>query len=287
MDKILVTGGAGFIGSHLVERLSRDNEVTVLDDLSTGENVMCSGVKYVRGDILDLVSGAYMCKDADYIFHLAANSDVLKSINSPEKDMQINIQGTLNMLKSANNVKCFVYFSSAAIYGSNGTNPLSFYGISKLAAEQYCLACQEIYGIPVVILRCFNVYGERSRNGVIPVLLDCIKSDRPFTIYGDGEQSRDFVYVDDVVEMAAKSVEYPGEIINVGTGRSVSINLLVDRTAGVIGQPIEVVYEDARKGDILHSRATVKNLNEFGIKPTKLEDGLKLMIERERICQRF
>ncbi len=254
MKKVAVTGGAGFIGSHLVDRLiSLGVEVVVLDNLSTGKrenvnpkaNLVICNIPNSTTDFL-----CEQTKDVDVIFHLAAKTAVQESIENPEMYNEINVGGTLKMLEVCrlNNIPKFIFSSTSAIYGNtktptsetNPVNPISPYATTKLIGEKYCKLYNKIYGIDTVCLRYFNVYGNRMNNEggyklVMPIFKDQILNNKPLTINNDGEQRRDFVHVEDIVEANILSTiqkDSCGEIFNVGSGKNYSVNEIADMFGG-------------------------------------------------------
>lgn len=306
--RILVTGGAGFIGSHIVEELYKDNEVIIIDNLSTGKlkNIepflTNKQVRFVNGSVTDLTLLQSAFQGIDCIFHEAAVTSVPRSINDPVINNDVNITGTLNVLIAArdNKVKKVVYASSSAVYGNNpniplkeeyAPDPLSPYALSKLTGEYYCKIFSEIYGLSAASLRYFNVYGPRQDPdsqyaAVIPIFIRKILAGELPVIYGDGEQTRDFVFVKDVVQaniMAALS-EVTGQV-NIGAGETTSVNKLAgilikltgDQAAGV-----KPVYAGSRPGDPRQSHADISTAKTFGFNPYySLEEGLKIT------CQYF
>jgi len=309
--RALVTGGCGFIGSHLVEALlNRNCEVIVLDDLSTGkrENIKlfepCKNFTFVRGDVrnLDLVKA--VVKDVEVIFHMAAIPSVLRSVENPFLTHEVNVTGTLNVLKAGLDagVKRVVYASSSSVYGDvkalprredMPTFPISPYGVSKLAAEQYCKAFYRVYGLPTVCLRYFNVYGPRQTygpySGVITIFINkALKGESP-VIYGDGEQTRDFTNVVDVVQasfLAAKNKQAIGEVFNVATGKPTTINLLAKKILKLCGRSdIKPKYAPPRPGDVKFSYADISKAQRIlGYNPSvELDEGLANLIEWFRV----
>jgi len=306
--RVLVTGGAGFIGSHLVEELYQDNEVIIIDNLSTGkiENIKPfltnKKVEFINGSVTDLPFLQSAFQGVDYIFHEAAVTSVPRSINAPVINNDVNITGTLNVLIAArdNKVKKVVYASSSAAYGNNpniplkeeyAPDPLSPYALSKLTGEYYCKIFSEIYGLSAASLRYFNVYGPRQDPdsqyaAVIPIFIRKILSGEPPVIYGDGEQTRDFVFVKDVVQaniMAALS-EVTGPA-NVGAGETTSVNKLtgiIIKLTGDQATGVKPVYSEPRPGDPRQSHADISTAKTFGFSPCySLEEGLKIT------CQYF
>jgi UDP-glucose 4-epimerase len=270
--KALVTGGAGFIGSHLVEELFKCGfEVRVLDNLISGhlDNVHPSAIMHVE-DIRSTKAKQVIIKEKpDIVFHLAAQADVGKSIKEPNYDASVNINGTINILEACHeaNVKKIIFASTSAVYGDLETDllseddftvPISYYGVSKLTAESYIRLFYLLYRLPFTILRYGNVYGPRQlpkgEGGVIAVFLDRIKKREILTIHGDGEQTRDFIYVKDIVLANIAAIDRGHqETFNVSTSRTTSINQLTDYFKKIHGSPIDSVLVDGKKGDIKHS----------------------------------
>lgn len=286
--KVAVTGGLGFIGSHLVERLNEDNEIIIVDDQSTGkiENIKdldFSKIDTTLGSITS-INLEEIFEGCDYLFHLAAATSVPQSVENPIHCNDVNITGTLNVLEAAKNVgiKKVVFSSSSAVYGEvetlpvnekHPTNPLSPYAVSKAAGELYCNVFSEIYGLPTISLRYFNVFGPKQDlnsqyAAVIPNFIEkMLKNERP-VIYGDGEQTRDFVFVKHVVEaniLAAESKETGA--FNIGLGKSTTINRLFDIIKEALEKDIKPLYEKERPGDIKHSIADINAAKSFGYSP--------------------
>ena len=290
--KYLVTGGAGFIGSHLVRRLSARGPVTVLDDLSSGkkENLTGLGCAFFPGSILDPAPLAEACAGATHVFHLAALVSVPESVSHPTRCHEINVEGTRRVLAAAAQagVHRVVLASSCAVYGDDPTMPktetspvapASPYADSKLAGERLCAEAK----IPAVALRFFNVYGPRQDPrgpyaAAVPKFLEAARAGSPLTIFGDGHQTRDFVYVDDVtaaLEHAALSPSLSG-VYNVASGHSVSVLHLAELILDLTGLRSEIHHGPARPGDILHSSASIEKLRATGWKPSfDLAAGLK------------
>ena len=300
---ILITGGAGFIGSHLVDRLSLENKVIILDNLSSGSLVNLERSKnritFIKGDILNkgLLKDIVAEVEVEIIFHLAANTSILKSISDSCNDMSVNIEGTLNLLEACveSNIERLIYSSSGAIFGEakrlpideeHHLNPESPYAVSKLAAEKYCFAFHKIHGIPVTALRYFNVYGPRQGNSeyasVASTFLSRIKDDKPLTIFGDGKQTRDFVFIEDIVKANMLVASHPaavGEIFNIATGKGTSIDLLATIIKQINEQANPIVYHTAPvAGEIRHSQADINKARKLlGYNPqTSLKEGLLL-----------
>jgi UDP-glucose 4-epimerase len=295
---VLVTGGAGFIGSHLTDALVPDHDVTVLDDFSSGsrENVHPS-TTVVEGDIRDRRQLDRAARGADVIFHEAASVSVDRSIEDPEGSHEINVDAALSTLEAARreDARC-VLASSAAIYGqpdevpideTEPASPESPYGIEKLSVDHYARVYEDLYDLPTVALRYFNVYGPRQTasdySGVISVFLEQAREGRPITVHGDGTQTRDFVHVDDVVRanLLAMETDHVGEAYNVGTGRAISIDDLATAVREVTDSDSEIVYTEGREGDIERSRADVgKARSMLRYESTvDLEDGLETLVD--------
>jgi UDP-glucose 4-epimerase len=264
---VLVTGGAGFIGSHLVEALLREGySVAVLDDLSTGrmENLadVDGRIAFYRESIL-AANLRHVLQDVEVVFHLAAQVNVRRSVEQPAHDLKVNALGTLNLLEQARGVERFIYASSGgAVYGEpqylpvdeeHPTEPISPYGASKLAGEKYVQLYGYNYGIKYGILRYANVYGERQdargEAGVIAIFLERLRRGEPLEVFGTGEQTRDYIYVGDVVRATLRALEREG-VFNVGTGIETSVNQLVEIIAGVTGITPEVKHLPPRSGEV-------------------------------------
>jgi nucleoside-diphosphate-sugar epimerase len=281
MAKYLVTGGAGFIGSHVAETLvERGDEVRVLDNLSTGKLENLAGflprIEFLEGDIRDLETCRRAVEGVQAVFHEAALASVVRSVADPILADAINVRGTLNMLVAAQEggVRSFVLASSSAVYGDDPAaakvegregRPLSPYGVNKLVDEKYAQVFHALHGLNAVALRYFNVFGPRQDptseySAVIPLFISrMLRGERP-TIYGDGAQSRDFVYVGDVVRAnlaAAASSSAAGEALNIAGGAGTTVNGLLAAVNDVLGTRIEAVYAGPRPGDILHSTADI------------------------------
>ena len=293
--RITVTGGAGFIGSHLVDRLIEDGHtVQVIDNLYTGnKEFVHSKAQFVELDIRDPKLYSVLEEfRPDYIFHEAAQTEVSTSMSDPMLDCDINLMGLINLLNAAVklDVKKFLMQSSAAVYGNLDTlplneemigNPSSFYGLTKLTTEHYLRIYHEAFGLPYICYRYSNVFGPRQGNGgeggVISIFAKAIVQGSPIIIYGDGKQTRDFIYVDDVVEANILGMQHQVTgIYNVSTGISSSVNLLVDEFRNISGKDIEVVYDKPRLGDIRDSvLATDKSEKELLFTAKyNLHDGL-------------
>lgn len=300
--KALVTGGAGFIGSHIVDRLLNDgHEVIVLDNFSTGHRSNLpesSALTIVEGDISHANTVKQCMIGIDWVFHKAAVASVAKTVNDPVGSSAVNYQGTLNLLEAArnNNVKRFVFASSAALYGDEPTLPkietmcpvtLSPYAVDKLASEFACGMYTKLYGLETVCLRYFNVYGPKQDpsspySGVISIFTDKLKNKETPTIFGDGEQTRDFVYVADVVEANMKAVtaqQGSGEYYNIATGKKITLNKLLASLYKIYNIDFKVHYGDVREGDIKESYAVVNKASSIlKWQPSvELDQGLKLL----------
>ncbi|OMH40089.1 NAD-dependent epimerase/dehydratase family protein [Desulfurobacterium indicum] len=312
MKRTLVTGGAGFIGSHLVEALVKESrEVLVFDDFSTGkiENIPDSKlVHVVKGNISDRfqVENLFKKYQFDTVFHLAAIASVVKSVENPEETHKTNFDGTLYLLQES--VKCgvirFIFASSAAVYGdlpklpkkeTDPVKPLTPYAVDKYASERYVINAYELYGLKTTALRFFNVFGPRQDpaspySGVISIFVDRVirnlKGENvAITVYGDGRQTRDFVYVKDVVKallLVERCHEAVGRVFNVGTGKATSLLDLLDYLAKIAGKLPPIHFEPPRKGDIKHSLADISELKKIGFSPSfTAQEGLKLLFEWE------
>ncbi|MGB9779166.1 MAG: SDR family NAD(P)-dependent oxidoreductase [Candidatus Bathyarchaeales archaeon] len=306
--KVLVTGGAGFIGSHLVDRLVREGfEVAVFDNFSTGslENVKylsaSEGFSFVRGDVADKRRVDESLKDVDVVFHLAAVTSVPFSVKNPVETFRVNVEGTRNLLEACLNtrVERFVYVSSCAVYGEaeylpidekHPTKPASPYAESKFEAERLCAAFHELYGLKIVTFRLFNVYGPRMRrsrySGVITRFIERLSVKKPPVIYGDGAQTRDFIHVSDVVEAMMLSLDSGsavGETFNVGFGTPTTINHLAQLLGELLGAgDVKPLYRRAREGDVKHSYADIGRAREtFGFEPKiNLKEGLLTLLPK-------
>lgn len=286
-QSILVTGGAGFIGSHLVETLAADNDVVVVDNLSGGRREWVDDrATLIEGDVRNEQTVARAVDGVDLIFHQAANVSVQRSVEAPVESHETNVDATLRLLEHARNEDArFIFASSAAIYGtpeavpideSDPKRPTSPYGAEKHAADQYCRLYHDLYDVETVALRYFNVYGPRQRggqySGVIDVFLDQADRGEDITVHGDGAQTRDFVHVDDVVAancLAAVNGTL-GEAYNVGTGDSVSIRALAEMVRETTETTSDIVHVDAREGDIEQSRPSIEKIQAgLGFEPRR------------------
>ena len=302
--KALVTGGAGFIGSHIVDRLLADgHEVVVLDDFSTGHRSNLpesDALTIVEGDISDAPIVKQCMENIDWVFHKAAVASVPKTVNDPVGSSAVNYQGTLHLLEAArnNNVKRFVFASSAALYGDEPTLPkvetmcpvtLSPYAVDKLASEFACGMYSTLYGLETVCLRYFNVYGPKQDpsspySGVISIFTDKLKKKETPIIFGDGEQVRDFVYVGDVIEANMKAVtteKVAGQYFNVATAKKITLNNLLKVLCEIYNTDFKVNYGEVRQGDIKESYAVIdKAILMLKWSPSvDLKQGLKLLCD--------
>lgn len=305
MPRFMVTGGAGFIGSNLSEMLLNDgHSVTVFDNLATGreENLahIIGNIKFIRGDIRDTAALGAAMEDADYVIHLAALGSVPRSIEDPATTHEVNATGTLNVLNAARSakVKRVVCASSSSVYGDTAVlpkeeqmtpSPLSPYAVSKITGEYYCKAFQRVYGLETVALRYFNVYGRRQDPksqyaAVIPRFVDAMMRGKSPVIYGDGEQSRDFTFVDDCNQANIKACFASGcggMHFNIGYGSRVSINDLFRKIRDNLGSKVEPAYAPPRKGDVRDSLAAISRAKELlGYEPTNgIDEGIRKTVK--------
>ncbi len=299
--KALVTGGGGFIGSNVVRALlARGDDVRVLDNFSTGSRANLAGleqdVQLVEGDLRSYERVHAATRGVEVVFHQGALPSVPRSVQDPLTTTAVNIEGTLNVLLAARDedVRRIVNASSSSVYGNTGSlprvetqapDPISPYAVAKLAAERFCTSFSRVYGMEIVSLRYFNVFGPRQDPSsqyaaVVPRFIRAVADGDAVTIYGDGEQSRDFTFVDNVVGanlLAADAPGVGGEILNVATGGSVTVNALADAIGSLLGKPVERAYEPARKADVLASWADVGEARRLlGYEPrVDFADGLR------------
>jgi UDP-glucose 4-epimerase len=308
-QKILVTGGAGFIGSHIVDRLMEDDlDVIVIDDLRTGSLANISrhqekkNFHLAKGDIQDANLVRETLKDVEIVFHEAALANVGLSVKDPIATNRINVEGTLNLLRASCdlNVKRFIFASSGAVYGTTKSaqkkeedrlNPTSPYGVSKLAAENYVRVFQRLFNLKTICLRYFNVYGPRQRvdvhgsyGGVISIFINRILNNMPPIIHGDGEQTRDFVYINDVVEanmLAMNSKNGTGEAFNIGTGKNTSIIRVAEILKHIMNKEnLGDIHTEPRPTDIKHGYADISQAKSIlGYEPQfSIEEGLTKLV---------
>jgi len=301
--KFFITGGAGFIGRHLVAKLLHDkHEITIFDNFSSSSknditHLLEDGVGLVTGDILDYDLLLKSMPNYDFVIHLAAQTSVSQSVANPKTTADIIVDGTVNVLKSCvkTNVKNIIFSSSAAVYGNSintllaenaQLSPLSSYGASKLVAEYNLLAFSKLFGLNCISLRLFNVYGngQSSEAGVIRKFLKNISKDVPIEIFGDGVQSRDFVHVSDVIQAfycAIRNIETKrGEVYNIGSGTATSINELASLLISSKGKDLQVIHKPALEGEIKDSKADISLAeNDIGYSPhVPLSDVLANLI---------
>jgi UDP-glucose 4-epimerase len=305
MARFLITGGAGFIGSNLARRLlSMGEEVVILDDLSTGkmENLedISGRTKMVVGDICDIAKVREAMAGVNYVFHHAAVVSVPRSVDDPVRTNEVNVDGTLNCLEVAREVgaRRFVYAASSSAYGDSEElpkhedmkpHPLSPYGVSKLVGEMYCRVFYEVYGLPTVSLRYFNIFGpyqdpHSQYAAVVPIFIAKLLSDQSPLIFGDGEQSRDFTYIDNAIQanlLAVRSDKADGKVINVACGARYTLNELVESLKTLIGSKADPTYVEPRAGDIKHSMGDISTAHDLlGYVPeVSFEDGLQRTVD--------
>ncbi len=299
--KALVTGGGGFIGSNVLRALlARGDEVRVLDNFSTGSRANLAGlerdVELVEGDLRSYERVHAAVRGVEVVFHQGALPSVPRSVQDPLTTTAVNVEGTLNVLLAARDegVRRIVNASSSSVYGDTGElprteaqapDPISPYAVAKLAAERFCTSFSRVYGMESVSLRYFNVFGPRQDpasqySAVIPRFVRAIAAGRPVTIFGDGEQSRDFTFVDNVVAANLLAAEAPGvggAILNVATGGSITVNALAEQVGALLGQPVEVVFEPARDADVRASWADLAEARRLlGYEPSVgFDEGLR------------
>ena len=309
MSKIVITGGAGFIGSHIGERCAKEgHEVVLIDNLDDyysrqlkKENIECvlaSGkATFVHGDITDLeLLRTVIDKDVDFVYHEAAQAGVRISVENPFKPNEVNVLGTLNVLQASleADVDRLINASSSSVYGKveylpfdekHPTQPVSPYGVSKLAAEHYCRVFYDVYGLPTVSLRYFTVYGPRMRPDLaISIFTRKMLKNETITIFGDGTQTRDFTYIGDIVQANKKlldSSKADGTVMNIGSGNRISVDDLAMYLKEIIGSSSELIYAELQKGDAEHTLANVMLAKELvGYESTVgIYDGLKRFVE--------
>ena len=301
--RVLVTGGAGFIGSNLVRALlERGDTVRVLDNFATGNRANLDGleddVEVIEGELRSYERVHNAVRGVEVVFHQGALPSVPRSVQDPLTTSAVTIEGTLNVLLAARDedVRRVVFASSSSVYGNSGTlprtetqqpDPISPYAVAKLAAERYCVSFSRVYGLETVALRYFNVFGPRQNPhsqyaAVMPLFFSAIQDGRPVPIHGDGSQSRDFTYVANVVEaniLAAAASDAVGTVLNVATGRQTSVNELADAIGATLGKPVERDHLPVRAGDVRDSWADISEVRRvLGYTPSVgLEQGLELV----------
>jgi UDP-N-acetylglucosamine 4-epimerase len=279
--RYLITGGAGFIGSNIVDELVRRGQnAVILDDLSSGKEKNLEGaaskIEFLKGSITDLAAVQSACRGVDYVIHLAARTSVPRSVADPIESNRVNIDGTLNVLVAARDAKAkrIVFAASSSAYGETPTlpkvetmvpNPISPYGVTKFVGEMYSQVFGRVYGLENVSLRYFNVFGPRQDptsqySGVLSRFMLAILDGTAPVVYGDGEQSRDFTFVANVVDATLRACEAPGatgKVFNVGTGARITLNQVLKQLEKLSGKSVSAKYDPPRNGDILHSQADV------------------------------
>jgi len=303
--RFLLTGGAGFIGSHIVKRLVGEGAVVrVVDNLSTGqvarlEDLRCS-IEYVEADLADNLVSDEVVKDVDYVLHQAAIPSVQRSVRDPIGTNRANVTATLNLLESCRKtgIRRFVYAASSSAYGDTEVlpkseemppNPLSPYALQKLAGEHYCKLYYSLYGLETVCLRYFNVFGpgqdpHSEYSAVIPKFISKLLINELITVYGDGEQSRDFTYVENVVDanlLALQATKACGKVLNVGCGERITLNALIQLLEEIVGVKAKVSYSASKPGDVRHSLADInlaRRLLEYEPK-VMVKEGLRRTVE--------
>ena len=308
--RFLITGGAGFIGSNIAAHLvEKGDQVRILDNFSSGRRDNIEGlpdsVEVIEGDVRDYWTVAKAVDGMDYVLHQAALPSVPRSVKNPLTSNAVNIDGTLNVLEAAKNagVRKLVYASSSSVYGESeelpkheemSPSPLSPYAVTKITCEYYCRVYWELYQFPTVSLRYFNIFGPHQDPAseyaaVVPRFITALLEGRSPTVYGDGQQSRDFTYIDNCVEaniLAATNDQIVGTHFNVACGGQFTLNKLLDKLRTIIGVEIKAKYDPPRQGDIRHSFATIDKLANFGYRPAVgFEEGLRKTVEFFRFKQ--
>ena len=303
--RYLVTGGSGFIGSHLVKRLVAEGAaVRIVDNLSTGQlsrlGDLRQCIEFIEGDLADERVSDEVVEGVDYVFHQAAVPSVQRSVGDPIATNRANVTATLNLLESCRRaeVRRVVYAASSSAYGDTEVlpksetmppNPLSPYALQKLVGEHYCKLYYDLCGLETVSLRYFNVFGpnqdpDSQYSAVIPKFISALLAKEPITVYGDGEQSRDFTYVDNIIEanlLAMRANEAPGKVFNIGCGEHISLNRLIRELEGILGLKAIVNYADPKRGDVRHSLADIRLARRIlGYRPSIMfEAGLRKTVE--------
>lgn len=300
MAKILITGGAGFIGSNLAHALLDNNEITIVDNLSMGkkENIADIDVKFYEHDVCDHEFMHQLLSENkfDYIYYLAAVSSVADSVVRPLETHRVNQESVLDTLEYLRvnklPIKRFLFTSSAAIYGNlpdfpksedSHVQPLTPYAVDKYASERFTIDYGNLYGLPTVAVRFFNVYGPRQNpdspySGVLSIITKCMKNNQPFTLYGDGSQTRDFVYVGDVVDALIKISTETKEstVYNIADGGETPLIDVIHTYEDISGVKLNISYKENRSGDISKSKADISKLRKIGFEPSwSLHEGLK------------
>ena len=308
MSKVVITGGAGFIGSHIAAEVAKEYEVAIIDNLDDYyspdlkrrnlEILLANpNVRFVEGDITDTdLLRRVIDSDVEFVYHEAAQAGVRISVENPFKPNNVNVLGTLNVLKASLDagVERVINASSSSVYGkvqylpfdeAHPTMPVSPYGVSQLAAEHYCRVFYEVYGLPTVSLRYFTVYGPRMRPDLaISIFTRKMLANEPIMVYGDGEQTRDFTYIDDIVRVNRRLLETStadGYAMNVGGGHRITVNDLIAHLREITGSASEVVYSDKQKGDAEHTLADTSLAEKLvGYRPeVSIRDGLGRFVE--------
>jgi UDP-glucose 4-epimerase len=301
MASYLITGGGGFIGSNLVQALlARGQKVRVLDNFSTGRRTnlaeFADQIELIEGDIRDRAVVERAVDGMDYVLHQAALGSVPRSVQDPVTSNEVNVSGTLNLLWAAKQARArrFVFASSSSVYGntpqlpkeeSMSPNPISPYAVSKLASERYTLSFTAVYGLPAVALRYFNVFGPKQDPtsqyaAVIPRFISALMRGDVPVVYGDGEQSRDFTYVENVVQanlLACTAPEAPGHVMNIACGERYTLNTLLSLLSEIMGKESHPIYETERPGDVKHSMADIQRAKRvLNFSPSiNFKEGLK------------
>ncbi len=309
MDKFLVTGGAGFIGSNICNKLvSQGCFVRVIDNLLTGKKSNLAGIadkiEFIEADMGNADAARAAMKGIDVVLHEGALPSVPRSVDDPAATHRHCVDATFTLLMAARDakIKRFVYAASSSAYGDTPilpkvetmpVNPLSPYAAAKLMCEYYCSVFYKVFGLETISLRYFNVFGPNQDPtsqyaAAIPAFVTSILKDTPPTIYGDGEQSRDFTYVDNVVEanlLAARAKQTKGEVINIACGEAITVNAIIDMINKIVGKNVKPTHLPSRKGDVKHSLADITQAKKLiGFKPVvSFKDGLKKAIEWYRV----
>jgi len=302
--KIFVTGGSGFIGKYLIRKLQNEHELIIYENFSNSSeedflNLLKNNVSLIKGDMTNFSLLKKSLMKVDLVIHLAAKIDILESITHPNDTHKINVEGSLNILRCCveNNIKNFISASSAAVYGNpteipvsekTVPNPVSPYGAEKLSLEFYAKAFANAYDMNCISLRFFNVYGKGQSNeyaGVITKFMEKIHSNQPLTIFGNGENTRDFIHIDDLVDGIVKSISNidgkKGNVYNLASGVSTSVKELAELMILISKKNLKLNFIDSRPGDLLHSLALIELAKkELGFEPKiSLEDGLTLFMK--------